>query len=859
MSDSAHYDWLPPWIAESAEPFETVGRIQARLRGGALPLQLSLGLFPADLSDYQQGLAALPEREQALVIAAVETSLELRPEHLAEAAVLVAGLVARGTQHRGAELLAAVEPLLCRHGSAPATVRPADPVLRRRLDVLSHLRSAVVPDDTQTWPERTRTMSAAPRDEPLAHPEVWGQFRDLRPVAAGGFGVVYRAWDQQLHREVALKLLRPGQGEHSGEAAILQEARMMARVKHPHIVPVYGVDSHDGRVGLWSEWVEGVTLAALVKTSGPVDPYEGACMLIQLCEAVSALHGAGILHRDIKAGNAIRERSSSGGAGRVLLMDFGLSQDPGIAASLAGTPRYTAPELLAGGKLSVASDIYALGVLLYFLVAGRFPADPGEQGPAKQEPVKDAPPVFPGSLGAIINRATAPWPEARFNSAEGMRQALAAFVDSRPKATARRMSRIAVAGLAALVLLSLAAYGVYRGNTHTVPGGAYTTYQQAHQLLLRRDKPGNLSKAVELFQQTLRTDPRFALAQAELADAYWEQFRLTKEIPLKDKALASANRALELDRELAPIYVTLGRIHNGTGQSSIAMQDFRRALELDSRNADVYRELAEIYQAQGRNADAEASWQKAIDLNPADWRNFNNRGVYLFNAGKLHDAELQFNHALDAAPDNVMVLNNIGRVHVLQGQYDAARTIFRKVVRLSPNDPVNYRALGTLCLTTREFDRAADAFARAAELAPADYLNWANLGVAFQFTSGGMKKARPAYLKAIELALQARRENPADAFLLADLATYRAALGDRRESLTLLRQAIAMSPEDTDVMVRVGEGYEILGFRDKALPLLREALRRGYTIEMLRRSPELANLLDDPASGLAPLPIRTKK
>src|SRR5262245_54804166 len=98
---------------------------------------------------------------------------------------------------------------------------------------------------------------------PSREPTAWGQFQLLQKVGQGGFGEVYRAWDPTLEREVALKLLLPrGQDQDTQVTAILREARLLARVRHPNVVSVYGVDRHDGRVGFWSDFVRGKTLSA---------------------------------------------------------------------------------------------------------------------------------------------------------------------------------------------------------------------------------------------------------------------------------------------------------------------------------------------------------------------------------------------------------------------------------------------------------------------------------------------------------------------------------------------------------------------------------------------------------------------
>src|SRR5258706_5781967 len=135
----------------------------------------------------------------------------------------------------------------------------------------------------------------------------WGPFEGLQCVGSGSFGEVYRAFDPTLQRHVALKLLLPGRLSRAEEVdALLREARAIARVRHPNVVPIYGVDSHDGRFGFWSDFVQGRTLAELVMTQGSMGAREAALVGIDVCRAAGAVHAAGLLHRDIKARYVMR-------------------------------------------------------------------------------------------------------------------------------------------------------------------------------------------------------------------------------------------------------------------------------------------------------------------------------------------------------------------------------------------------------------------------------------------------------------------------------------------------------------------------------------------------------------------------
>ena len=129
-------------------------------------------------------------------------------------------------------------------------------------------------------------------DRPEAPPAStgWGSFKLLARVGFGGFGEVYRAWDPHLQREVALKLLLPGAvGGEAEYEAMLREARALASVRHPNIVPVYGIDRHDGRVGFWTDFVRGKTLSVLVNEQGTFGAREAALIGLDVTRALSAV------------------------------------------------------------------------------------------------------------------------------------------------------------------------------------------------------------------------------------------------------------------------------------------------------------------------------------------------------------------------------------------------------------------------------------------------------------------------------------------------------------------------------------------------------------------------------------------
>ena len=292
----------------------------------------------------------------------------------------------------------------------------------------------------------------------------WGPLRLIEKVGQGAYGEVYRAWDTRLDREVALKLLpvRLADGD-ARDTSIIEEGRLLARVRHPNVVTIHGAERIENRIGLWMEFVKGRTLEQLLQEGKVFTPAGVTEIGVALCQAISAVHGAGLLHRDIKTHNVMLADD-----GRVVLMDFGTGRElnDGASKGLAGTPLYLAPELLSGGEATIRSDIYSVGVLLYHLLTGAYPVQGHNLRDLRvahqrneRTNLRSARPHLPPRLARVIERAIDPQPEQRYESTDALRADLAAL---RPRS---RVMRLAYAtAVAAAVILAVTVAWEVRGR-----------------------------------------------------------------------------------------------------------------------------------------------------------------------------------------------------------------------------------------------------------------------------------------------------------------------------------------------------------------------------------------------------------
>ncbi|MGH9239965.1 MAG: protein kinase domain-containing protein [Vicinamibacterales bacterium] len=308
--------------------------------------------------------------------------------------------------------------------------------------------------------------------------EFWGPLRLLEHVGRGSFGDVYRAWDTRLDREVALKLLRRSDHDDARASTVIQEGRLLARVRHPNVVTVYGAARIDGQVGVWMEFIHGKTLEHELREGGPFDVERVIGIGIDLADALITVHGAGLVHGDVKTHNVMCSSD-----GRTVLTDFGagFELDETVipqSRDLAGTPVCIAPEVFAGRPGTSASDVYSLGVLLYHLVTGTYPVRGSSVREIREAhaagvrtPLVFERPDLPREFVRVVDRALDPNPDDRYPSPAALRTELTTLraADASVSATTRRNSRLSLAAAVVIVSASVAvALGWFRSETPTI-------------------------------------------------------------------------------------------------------------------------------------------------------------------------------------------------------------------------------------------------------------------------------------------------------------------------------------------------------------------------------------------------------
>ena len=843
---------------------------------------------------------------------------------------------------------------------------------------------------------------------------VLGRFKIVRVLGSGGMGDVYKAFDQELGQDVALKSIRPEIVDNQGVLArFKREVQLARRLSGPNICRIHelfiggGNSSEPISAFLTMEFLEGITLADHLKQSGPISWTNARGIATDICTALTTIHEAGIIHRDLKCRNVmLAERN---GFERAVLMDFGLAHEisplPDDAetaltapGTFIGTPEYMAPEQFEGKEASPATDIYAMGVVLYEIVTGKHPfaahnmLEAAVQRGRKLEPASTIQRGVPRWLDQIIRKCLEYDPKCRFQSANELERAI------RSGPVLQRLQRIPVAlrvGLPAFALLflslllipaiqervrgilfsshekhiavlplsvaggnandqaladglmddltgklsgldesnqtlwvvpasevrklnvtdpsdALRQFGAtlvvkgsferhnqmtrlrldlidpkkireigqvdvksetgdlaalqneaitslgrlmnvsvkqdsVRGGGESTPRAAYEDYLTGMGYFQRKDKPGNIERAITSLQNAVKTDPNYAIAWAGLAEACTSQYLLTSDKRWLQQAEEYGKRAAELDDRVPSTYVALGYIHEVIGNHDLAINEFQRAIDLDPRNSEALSGLASAYQKAGKNDKAEEAYIKAAAVRPNDWYGYNNLGIFYESIGRPRDAIAQYNRALELTPDNAWVYGNAAMAYMDfddPEMLNKAEKALKASIALSPTYEA-YNNLAYLYMQQHRFAESVTASKEALKINDRDYSVWDNLTAAYEWLKDD-KSADAARQKAIELAERTVSINHQDATAQATLAALYARNGAPDKARDKIQIALALSQDNAYVLSQIADAYELLGERAKAIQYLRTALKNGLSAASLNVDPELPSLLRDP-------------
>jgi tetratricopeptide (TPR) repeat protein/tRNA A-37 threonylcarbamoyl transferase component Bud32 len=509
--------------------------------------------------------------------------------------------------------------------------------------------------------------------DPPAGPEappprtLGGRYRLDGRIGEGGFATVWRGYDLELRRAVAVKLPKSGHLATGGRAErFMAEARRVARLKHPGVVPVFDVGRDGETCFIITDLIEGGSLADRIAKSRPA-PKEAVRLVAEIAETLAYAHRQGFVHRDIKPGNILIDHH-----GRALLADFGIAHSPEDVESGTisfGTLAYMSPEQVQGQPVDHRTDIYSLGVVLYELLAGKLPHERPDPVQLRREIVSGSTPSIPkeahvsNGLERICLKCLARKPAGRYQDAGKL------AVDLRRSTGSPALSTRLVVGVAgALLLATIAGLAVFKWprppTEQPSDPGIVTRNDEGKQ-----PEPGTVEAAL-------------ALGKLHYNKKEW------------DKATAAFTEAIQLDPTCAEAYHRrAGSLVNG-GKVKESLPDFDKAVELDPKDAQIFKNrglaylkllrvdeaLADLRHAQELDPDHPEMYRQAMSLALAQ------RGYVKAQAKQTEEAIADMDEALRLDP-TAQVFDKRGSLHYNLGQFKEAVADFTEAIRLDPFQP----------------------------------------------------------------------------------------------------------------------------------------------------------------------------
>jgi serine/threonine protein kinase/tetratricopeptide (TPR) repeat protein len=697
------------------------------------------------------------------------------------------------------------------------------------------------------------------------------RFLIIREVGEGGMGVVYEAVDSKLDQRCALKCAKPGFA-----LRLPPEARSALRITHDNVCRVYGLYTAEGSRGpvdvLAMEYLDGETLSERLARNGPLDPRQALEVALQLCAGLSSAHRQGVLHRDLKSNNVMLVPAPAGGL-RAVITDFGVAtrqlDDADLSAAgvsdLVGASAYIAPELWRGERASVASDVYALGIILCEMMTGHVPS---AGNPAL--------PLAPGRLTSF-NRQ---WDICA-------RQCLSERPADRPAsvaAIATLLTRRSTPGRAWVMALLVAIATTAAFRTHDsepVPSIRlallpFETNDEQMNVITSGVLPdlSALIRGLDGVEGTLRIIPASAVAanrvtraeQAETALGATHVLSGTVE-RVNDRLLLNASlvdaRTLITLRTLSGKYgleeagnipvalagtITAALHLNGApgdaGISQAAYPAFSRGMSyLRATHSDP--DLAIRYLHDAAGLDAQSALPHAA-LTEAFAAKYQSTG----DSEWLDRARQSLEKAESRNPDLALVRIAAGRVHLTSGRHQTAADDFRRATQLEPDNVIAWLGLARAyeAQRSRPGDAAA-AFQRAVELQPEYYLPHLQFGSFYHFL-GNYTRAAEHLERAIDLAPDLPTPYSNLGGLYADMGRYPDAArvlqrslelkesygaltnlgavlnyqGRDHDALVLYRRALRLRPADFVLTVNIGDTCRRLGLTAEAGDAYRQGL-----------------------------------
>jgi len=719
---------------------------------------------------------------------------------------------------------------------------------------------------------------SAEAEEPFAPEElVDARFRIVREVARGGMGIVYEAVDERLERRIAIKCAKAGFRKR-----LPPEVRSASEISHPNVCRIFEIHTASTRQGeidfITMEFLEGETLAERLRR-GPLPKPEALAIAKQLCAGLAEAHRNRVIHGDLKSNNVILVAGPNETI-RAVITDFGLARRPQTSAAtlpsgpVGGTPDYMAPELWKGEKASAASDIYALGVLLYELVAGRRPFAPDITWEQRLT-------AEPQSVYAKWDRALLkcldPDPARRFRSGDEVALALdpprprrrilaaiaaailvvaSAAVTYQRTRVPRETVRLAVTPLEADADAASLAGDLSRGaagQIARIKGNARTRFT-AIPMTARPRGTADAVDATHILHGTLEKDNGNLILHVFLTDTHsnvnvtdWKAEYQPAELRFAPVALAG----------VVTETLHLPALADKATVNAAASRDYSTGLSLLRRNSGVDAALPLLEHAAAADPDsplthaglAEAQQLKfsltrdrvwldraAESVRKAQYRDpdlalvHDAAGLLEYNTGRFEQAAADYRRALELDPSNGDAYRRLGKVYEFNNQLDEALSSYKRATEVQPDYYKPFEDLGAFYHYRSNYSEAVGAWEKMVDLAP-DYSN-AHFDLASAYRDWGrFAEAEKEFRISIGLQDTSNAEHALGYTLMFE--------GKDQQAIACYLSALALGPQTGLLWLNLGVSYRRTG----AVSQAQAAFRHGLALTE-------EDLLQNPRSGV---------
>ncbi len=586
-----------------------------------------------------------------------------------------------------------------------------------------------------------------------------GRYEILKLLGMGGMGAVYKARDMEVERIVALKVIRP---DLAGNPAILarfkQELVLARQVTHKNIIRIYDLNEADGVKFITMEFIEGEDLRSILTNQGKLPPAEAAAIILQVCAGLQAAHAENVIHRDLKPSNIMRD-----GAGRVVIMDFGLArtvEGDGMTQTgmMIGTMEYMSPEQAMGKELDARSDQFAIGLILYELLSGFVPfhaesaiASLVKRTQERAVPLIDVDAAIPADLSNIVGKCLERDPNARFASiqemideleiAQGKKARKGESVWSRPPVPTPvppkplRLKWMAIA-ITAAVLITGGGFGVYqylhRGASSSETTGSVSSLAIVPFYNASGDAGVNWigSTIAENLTTDIGQSKHLRTVSPDRLQGVLNDLRVSSQSQLDLQTVKRIGEFTHADLVVYGQYEKIGDQIRVTATVADLVNDRSIPVtatipsekdlipSLDKLADDLRQKLAT---SQEVLKDLEAH-QKHATTKSVDALRAYDEGLQLLRSGDRKQAAARLEEATAKDPTFALAFSKLAEVYSALGYDEKAETAARQAVGLSDNLPKvdQYQIRAVYATVTHDNAKAISAYQELAKINPDD-------------------------------------------------------------------------------------------------------------------------------------------